>query len=179
LFDKLVDLIIQFARLFQFWKVVAHWEAGVRIRFGKYQATLEPGFHWMIPFNIDRLISDNVVTETMRTKPQSLTTKDGVAVVISLVITFTITDIKTFLLDCEGRNAVVGDSAYGATAAFIMKKTYAELIEITDIGHELAKVVRQQAKKYGAAITSVQVVDFARCESLRLMMGSEIRVGDK
>lgn len=169
MFDKLIDVILQFIKLFQFWTVVRPYCYGVRVRLGKFHATLGPGFHWMIPFNVDVLYWDSVVTETMRTKPQSLTTKDGKEVVISSVVTFRIRDIKTFLLDVENRNAVVEDSAYGATSAFVMKKTYTELEAMEDIGHELAKVVRNQAKKYGAEIISVQLVDFASCRSLRLI----------
>jgi regulator of protease activity HflC (stomatin/prohibitin superfamily) len=169
MFDKLIDLILQFIKLFQFWVVLNPYKGGVRLRLGKFHNVLTPGFHWMLPFNIDAPLWDNVVTETMRTKPQSLTTKDGVAVVISSVVTFRIEDVKTFLLDVEGRNAVVEDSAYGATSAFIMKKTWDELCAMEDIGNELAKVVRRQAKKYGAEIISVQLVDFARCRSLRLI----------
>lgn len=169
MFDKLIDIILQFLRLFQFWVVVNAYAAGVRQRLGKFHAVLGPGFHWMLPFNVDRLIWDSVVTETLRVKPQSLTTKDGVAVTVSSVVTFRIEDIKIFLLDVEGRNAVIEDSTYGATSNFIMKRTWQELNEITDIGHELAKDVRRQAKRYGVAVDQVQVVDFARCRSLRLI----------
>jgi membrane protease subunit HflK len=108
MFDKLVDLLIQFIRIFQFSLVVKPYQLGVRLRFGKFHATLNPGVHLFFPFWIDSVILENSVTETMRVKPQSLTTKDGRSLVISAVITFHIEDIRTFLLDVEGRNLLVG-----------------------------------------------------------------------
>ena len=169
MFDKLIDIILQFIKLFQFWTVIDAYAAGVRQRMGKFHAVLKPGFHWIAPFSIDKVIWDSVVTETLRVKPQSLTTKDGIPVTVSSVVTFHIDDVKIFLLDVEGRNAVIEDSTYGATSDFVMKRTWEELNAINDIGNELGKDVRRQAKRYGVAIDKVQLVDFARCRSLRLI----------
>jgi regulator of protease activity HflC (stomatin/prohibitin superfamily) len=170
-FDRLIDLLIQFIKLFQFWCVVNEYRRGVRLRLGKFHAVLNPGFHWMLPLNIDSAIWDNVVVETMRVKPQSLTTKDDVPVTVSSVVTFEIDDIKVFLLEVEGKNNVVEDSTYGATSAFIMKRTWQELVDMDDIGNELSKMVRRQAKRYGVNIISVQVSDLAKCRALRLING--------
>ncbi len=169
MFDKLIDLIVQFIKLFQFWAVVPTYQLGVRLRLGKFHAVLEPGAHLMFPFHIDMVYRDNVVVETMRVKPQSLTTKDGIGIVISSVVTFSIADIKVFLLEVEGRNNVVEDSSYGATSDFVMRHTWAELTAYQDIGNELSKVVRVQAKRYGVKIINVQLADFTRCRSLRLI----------
>jgi regulator of protease activity HflC (stomatin/prohibitin superfamily) len=169
MFDKLIDLIIQFIKLFQFWTVLAQYKGGIRLRLGKFNKVLKPGFHWMLPFNIDTAIWDNVVIETMRLKPQSLTTKDGKSIVVSSVVTFDIEDVVKFMLEVEGRNAIIEDSGYGATSSFIMEHTWDELNAMKDIGYELAKVVRRQAKKYGANVITVQLVDFTLCRSIRLM----------
>ena len=167
--DRLVDLFLQFIKLFQFWVVIPPYRAGVRLRLGNFHAVLKNGFHFMIPFGVDDTLEDNVVIETMRVKPQSLTTKDGVSVVLSSVVTFTVEDIKTFLLEVEGRNNVVEDSSYGATADFIMKHSWAELTAFDNLGNELSKEVRKQAKRYGVRIVSVQLADFAKCPSIRLI----------
>ncbi len=169
LFDRLIDLVIQFMRLFQFWSVMAPYRGGVRLRLGKFHSLLKVGFNWMLPFNIDVALWDNVVTETMRVKPQSLITKDGIGIVISSVVTFLIDDIKVFLLEVEGKNNVVEDSAYGATSDYVMKHTWGELIALDNLGNELSKAVRKQAKVYGVRIIAVQVADFARCPSFRII----------
>lgn len=100
--------------------------------------------------------------------PQSLTTVDGHSVVITTVVTFNIEDIKTFLLDIEGAHQVIEDSTYGIVASFVMKHTWQQLLDV-DISKELTKDVRRSAKKYGVAIDNVQVADFTRSRSIRLL----------
>ncbi len=163
--------------MFQFWVVLPPYRGGVRLRLGKPNKVLKCGFHWMLPFNIDTVVWDNVVTETMRLKPQTLTTKDGRTIVVSSVVTFFVEDIKVFLLEVENRNSAIEDSAYGSQSTFFMKKTWAELMSMDDIGNEVTKVVRRQAKKYGANIVSVQLVDFAVCKSYRLITTPSNPVG--
>lgn len=170
MFDKLVDLLIEFIRLFQFWEVIEPYQAGVRLRLGKYRSTFnKPGLYWMIPFGVDRAMVESVVTETLHIRPQSLVTKDGKSIVVSSVITFHVEDVKTFLLEVEGRNAIIQDSAFGVISDFVMKHTWEELNAFPDVGNELAKAVRRKAKLYGANVHTVQLADFQICRSFRLI----------
>jgi regulator of protease activity HflC (stomatin/prohibitin superfamily) len=169
MFDKLIDLIINFITLFQFWTVLEPYQRGVRIRLGRWVVELGPGLHFVIPLRVDNCIVENVVIETMRLKPQSLTTRDGKSIVVSSVVTFTIEDIRKFLLEVEGRNTIIEDSGYGATSNFVMHRSWSELNAMEDVGNELAKVVRRQCKRYGVNVLTVQVVDFIQCRSIRLM----------
>lgn len=169
MFDKLVDLFIQFIKIFQFTLIIAPWQRAIRLRLGKFHSILEPGLHFYFPFWIDRVVGESVVMETMQIKPQSLTTKDGKTVVVTAVVTFRIEDIRTFLLDVEGRNNAVEDSTYGSISSYVMKKTWEELVALDDLGNELTKTVRRQAKRYGVDIISVQIMDFIQCRPLRLI----------
>lgn len=166
--DRLVDFIISILYLFRFYTILAPYQKGVKIRFGKFNKALEPGPVFFLPFKLDQVLIENAVTETLNTSPQSLTTKDGVGVVISSVVTFNIEDIKTFLLCVEGRNNVVEDCTYGAISSFILSRTWPEL-QTMDLANEISKVVRRSAKKYGVEIVSVQLSDFSRCKSIRLL----------
>ena len=124
----------------------------------------------MWPFRVEECLSTNVVPETMLVDPQSLTTKDGVSLVISTVVTFAIDDVKVFLLEIEGAGQVIEDATYGIVAHMIMERTWAELAEI-DLANELSKTVRRAAKRYGVQIVQVQIADFTRSRSLRLVLG--------
>lgn len=168
MFDKLVDLLVQFIHLFFIATVVQQYAGGVILRFGKFHRIVEPGFHWMWPFRIEEALTINVVPETMPVGPQSLTTKDGVSVIISTVTTFRIVDVKTFLLEIEGAGQVIEDAVYGIVAAFVMERTWAELQAI-ELANELSKIVRRKAKVYGVEIITVQIADWTRSRSLRLM----------
>jgi regulator of protease activity HflC (stomatin/prohibitin superfamily) len=167
-FDKLIDLIVQFIHLFQFFFVIRCYERAIVLRFGKMHRLANPGLHWKFPFNIEVYLSANVVPETMIIGPQSLTTKDGVSIVISSVVTFCIEDVQKFLLEVEGAHQVIEDSAVGIVSHFIVERTWGQLGD-TDVGNELTKAVRRQAKRYGVEIINVQISDFTRSRSFRLM----------
>lgn len=168
MFDKLIDLLIQSIRLFQFFIVIRCYERGVVLRFGRMHRVVGPGLHWKYPFNVETYLSANVVPETMIVGPQSLTTKDGVSIVISSVVTFQVEDVQKFLLEVEGAHQVIEDSSIGIVSHFVIARTWIQLQQI-DIGSELAKAVRRQAKRYGVEIMNVQISDFTRSRSFRLM----------
>lgn len=169
MFDKLVDLLIQFIKLFQFWEVLEPYQGGVRLRLGKFHTVLGPGLSWMIPLGVDKALTENVVTETLHIRPQSLTTRDGKQIVVSSIVTFHVDDIKVFLLEVEGRNDIIKDASCGVVSEFVMKHTWRELNDFADVGNELAKAVRRKAKAYGVNIHSVQLADFTETRSFRLI----------
>lgn len=169
MFDKLVDLLVQCIQLFFFWSIVPQYASGVILRFGVFHRLAPPGRRWIWPFMIEELLSHNTIPDTIKVGPQSLTTKDGVSVIISTVTTFQVEDAKTFLLTIEGSTQVLEDSVYGIVAAFVMERTWEEL-QALNMPNEMGKAVRRKAKAYGVDIISVQIADWTRSRSLRLML---------
>jgi len=168
MFDKLIDLFISFIHLFQFCFIIDSYQMGVVLRFGRPHRVAAPGFHWLWPINVEKCLSVSVVPETMIVGPQSLTTKDGVSVIVSTVVTFSVNDVQKFLLEVEGAHQVIEDSTYGTVSTFVLERTWAGLQDV-DVSNELAKAVRRQAKRYGVEIVNVQICDFTRSRSFRLM----------
>jgi membrane protease subunit HflK len=173
MFDKLIDFLLDFLKLFRCCRIVFSYQRGVLMRFGKFHHVMEPGLRFFWPFMIDTPMVDQVTLETMNTCAQSLTTKDGIGIVISTVVTFRIVDIKTFLLDIEGRENVIEDCTYGVTSSFISSRTWEELQ--TDASKEITKAVRAKAKRYGVEIVDVALSDFSRCRSLRLFSPIQVQ----
>jgi regulator of protease activity HflC (stomatin/prohibitin superfamily) len=168
MFDKLVDLLIQFLGLFRFWTIIKDWEMGIMLRLGRFHRMADPGFHWRWPFNIEECYYAPVNMMTRIVGPQSLTTKDGVSLIISVVITEQIEDVKKFLVTANHGRSIVEDCTYGAVATVVHDKTWRELEEM-DLARTLEITVRRQAKKYGVDIVQLQLVDFTRSKSFRLM----------
>lgn len=168
MFDKLVDLLVSSLRLFQCFTVIPAYGGGVILRLGVFHRMAGPGFHWLWPFRIEDALSTNVVPETMIVGPQSLTTKDGVPLVISTIVTFSVDDVKKYLLEIEGASHVIEDAAYGIVAQLIMEHTWHELISM-NMPNELSKDTRRQAKRYGVYVLQVQIADFTRSRSIRLI----------
>lgn len=165
--DKLVEFLVSIIRLFQFFAVVPEFAGGVILRLGTFNR-IAKRFNWVWPFNIEEVLSTSVVTETMTIGPQSLTTKDGVSVVISIVITFFVSEVKTLLLHIEGAGQVIEDSAYGVVSDFVLKHTWADLIE-EDIPGRIVIPIRRKAKKYGVSVETAEIIDFTRSKSYRMM----------
>ena len=168
MFDKLIDLIIQFARLFQIYAIVRCYQGGVILRFGKFHRLAPPGRNWIWPLAIEELLSTDMVIETMLVGPQSLITRDGKKIVISTVVTFRVDDAKVFLLEIEGTNRVIEDSTFGEVSDWVTARTWDELVA-SEVANELTKKLRRRAKTYGVDIIRVQLVDLTQSPSLRLM----------
>ena len=166
--ERLLDFLISTLRAFQFLAVVDAYQRGVVLRFGRFQREVGPGLIWLIPIFVDRVIVENVVLETLPVCPQSLTTRDGKSVVLGTVVSFSIEDVKKFVLEIEGRNDFIEDSLYGIQSKFVMTRDWAELCS-TDIENELTKAARRRAKEWGVNIYRVQVSDFSQSRSLRLI----------
>lgn len=159
------------ASLGKFWLpfvVVDQWEQGVVLRFGKFKRVVDPGFHWIVPFAIDKVITTAVVVQTHRLSKQSITTKDQKSVVVSAVIKFTISDIKTFLLDVYQASDAIEDVAMGALRSLISNKTWDEC-QHTDLESELKKVVSSEIKRFGIRVEKVTLPDLAKMISIRLL----------
>jgi len=168
MFDRLIDLIVQFINLFRFFCVIRDFEGGCILRLGKFHRMARRGWNWMIPFDIEECFFTTIVPETMIIGPQSLVTKDGKQVIASTVVTFKVIDPKTFLLEISGALQTMEDASYGAIATTIMTRTWQELCEM-DISNEAAKAIRKQAKRYGVEVIQAQIADLTLSRSIRLI----------
>ncbi len=76
--------------------IVHQTEAYIVERIGKYNATLDVGFHLIIPF-FDRVVKKVSLKEhVVDFKPQPVITKDNVTIQIDTVVFYQITDSKLF-----------------------------------------------------------------------------------
>lgn len=96
MFDKLIDVLLQFIGLFKFWRVIPHDKVGVLIRWGKNPRELDPGFHWVLPFEIDHIETFVVKPEWNATTVIHVTTKDGKTITVGPILEYRITDAVTW-----------------------------------------------------------------------------------
>ena len=172
MFDKLFDFFFQIVGMFQFWTVIDAFEEGVLLRFGKFKKTLKPGLRFILPFYIDNVLTDNVVTDPMTLGTQSLTTKDGKSIVISAVITWRIFDIRKVLLEVDGAESALVDVSAGYIHEQVAQNTWAT-IRKPDFPNSLKKHIQRQARKWGISVTNVQFSDCSLSRSYRLWTRGE------
>jgi len=177
IFDKLVDVLLQFIHLFQVYHYVHAYERGVVLRFGRYHRNAEPGCVWVWPMGLEQVLTTNVKPEPLMVGPQSLTTVDGKQVAISAMFIVTVEDPKKFLLEMEGGFAALVMIAYGAVARMVesmrledLKCADAEEITTTrSPSRELAKIMRRKVKEFGAGVHDAQITEMCETKSLRLL----------
>jgi len=168
MFDKLIELIINFIHLFRVFVTVPQYDRGCILRLGKFKKVVEPGPSWVIPLGIDVLYPIPNYVQTMIVGPQSLVTTDNIEVVVSTLISFYVKDPEKFLVTIEGGDNVIEDTTYGVVSKLVMGSSWSQLRE-DDVPRKLTERMRANADKYGVGIKSAQLVDLTRARSIRLV----------
>lgn len=179
MFDKLFDILRECFWFFVPFVVIRHFERGVLLRYGILKRRLEPGFHWVYPFNVDEALKDNIAPRTKRLEPQTLVTWDGRGVSISAVILASIYNIEKAMLDVESVDHALVDSCYGPVAQFVRARKWAELMVVTEEDFEgLRRDCHELATVYGIKIHRIRFADFTPSKTLRLMTSSPLHFAD-
>lgn len=167
MFDKLIELFMTFIEAFRFGVIIDQYQQGVVLRLGKYVRRLEPGFHWLIPFYIERAIEVNVVDRTWNLGKQGLTTADGKAIVVTAIVTNRIRDAVKAVCNVERPDDAIRDLCYSNIGALVRQNTW-EQISAPDFEDQLLRACRRNAFKYGMEISAVQLSDCCLVRSYNL-----------
>lgn len=170
MFDRLLDVILNFLDQILPIAVVNQTDKGVRLRFGKFKEVLNPGWHFKIPF-IDEVLKHTVLWTTISLTSQSLTTKDRKGVVVKAVIKYRISDIETFVLEVWDAIDALSDMTQGIIFDIIKEKSLDEL-QTSDLKPLISRKVRNEAKRWGIEVDTVTLSDFAEITSIRLLNDS-------
>jgi regulator of protease activity HflC (stomatin/prohibitin superfamily) len=165
--DRLIDLFLHFLEAFRLIYVVDEYEKGVVLRMGRFHRELDPGWHWVLPLYIERVIVDNVVPRTMNMGALTLTTSDGIQIGIGVIVTARIHNIQKALLGVEGVDDAMRDVCYAEIASVVHTHTWQDL-QSEDINEKLLKACRPRAFTYGIEIIRAQISDLSKGKSLFL-----------
>lgn len=168
MFDRLIDFLMESLKAFQFWTVLDPYEQGVLLRLGLFKRVLDPGFHLLIPFFVDRVIAENVVPRTHRLTGLATTTMDGKPVGFEAVITYRINDVVKAVLETEHVEDAIADSCAGLICTHLSNLEWNSIVH-AGAPESLTKVCRARGWKWGVEIINVQLVGTALVKSLRLM----------
>lgn len=166
MFDKLIEVILQYCGMFKVWTVVDDYEQGVVLRFGRFNRVVTPGWRFMIPL-IERTMTENVVPRTSNLGVQGLTTKDGKNITVAGIVTAQIVDVRKSLLEVENVGQALMDACYGAIGDFVSSSTWEQMLNPEHCA-TLPKACQKLARRYGIEILRVQLSDKALSRSLRL-----------
>jgi regulator of protease activity HflC (stomatin/prohibitin superfamily) len=167
MFDKLIDVVLQFIDDILPFVVVEHYNRGVRLRFGKNKGVLEPGFHWKIPF-ADSILTHMVKTTTMGLFPQTVTTKDGQSVVVCAVVKYEVDNVEQLLLEVNDPVDAVSDMTKGIIRDTLITTNWSECND-PEIVRQIRDKAAREASKWGIKIRAVTLTDLAVMKSLRIL----------
>ena len=165
--ERIFDFIASSWNVIKPWVVVADYEGGVVLRFGRYDRTLEPGLHWKLPL-ADSTITTSTVITTMALRPQTLTTRDDLSVVISAIVKYHIADVRAYLLDIWDSADVLNDVTLGAIKEIVASVEYTDLQKL-EIEEKVLDFVRAEAEKFGVHVHKVTFSDLGKVRSIRLI----------
>jgi regulator of protease activity HflC (stomatin/prohibitin superfamily) len=165
--DRLIEFLLSIAGAFIPFTVVPEYQAGVILRFGKYVKTIEPGFHWKIPFHVDEPLVDNVVTTVHRIAGLAAVTQDGVAVAFDAVVTYRISDVRKALLEVHDVRDAVVDSCAGLIGTAMVALTWEHIVD-GSAAETISAACRKRGFRYGVEIQGVQLTGVAKARTLRL-----------
>lgn len=161
------DILSSIVGYFQFCTFIDEWDEGVLLRRGKFVRTVAKGIVWHLPFDIDEIHTMNVRPTAMELDEQSLLTADDQRIVISVVLMWSIFDIKKCMLDVEDASDTLGDIAVGYVAELVEEWDFAD-IRTHDFRKELKKRIQKQARKFGISVPTVKVSDLIAVRAYKL-----------
>lgn len=149
--------------------VICHaWQGGVILRWGRYHRTITPGYYAKIPLVEDVVLAEACET-TLRLPPQSLTTSDDKAVVVSSIVKYEIKDMRKYVCDVWDQKDVLADVTMGAIAKCVQEHTYEQLMK-GEPDKEVLTAVKRGVGKYGFQVNQVTFTDRSKARSIRLVM---------
>jgi regulator of protease activity HflC (stomatin/prohibitin superfamily) len=169
MFDRFVDIVLEFISLGKFWIVLEPYEQGILLRLGKFVRVLEPGLTWLIPLGVDYVLSESVVPRTHSLPDQSCTTVDGKQIGFQAVITYRVNDIKKALLDVHHHEDAIRDSCAGTIGHILSTREWKEIIESEDVVERVTLACRKKGFRWGLEVTAVNFATLSLCRTLRLL----------
>jgi regulator of protease activity HflC (stomatin/prohibitin superfamily) len=167
MFDKLVDLIVNWIDQILPIVIIPSYEEGVVMRFGRFKRVISGGVYFKIPF-FDEVLRQHVVVTTINLPAQSLYTLDKQNFVVKGVIKYRISDVKVFLMEVYDAQDALSDMTMSIIKNVVISLPAEKCID-PELDNILTKKARVEAKKWGVDIQQVTLTDVAPIRSYRLI----------
>jgi regulator of protease activity HflC (stomatin/prohibitin superfamily) len=164
IFDKILSI---FPQIF----IVAPFEAGVRITFGKRLRTKKAGWYVIWPL-IQRFVWMEIQSQVVDLRVQSIRTQDKQEIVVSGAVQYSIKDVEKAIVNVQDVDKAIETVALGTILDFINKKTLTECQNIEDIRVEILRGLREVVKNWGIKIERVFLTDLGKSKNIRLLLNN-------
>lgn len=172
----IILLIIILAAVLASIKIVNTGSVYIIERFGQYHRTLEPGWHFTIPFAdfVRRKISTK--QQILDIEPQSVITKDNVKISIDNVIFYKILNSKDAVYNIEDFTSGIVYSTITNMRNIVGDMTLDEVLSGRDkINLKLLEIIDEITDAYGIKILSVEIKNIMPPNEIQMAMEKQMK----
>ena len=149
------------------WQIVRCYEGGVILRRGHFSREIKEGWNWKWPL-MEEAHTTEINPEPVNFETQSLTTKDGVSIMVSGVVLVKIRNVKKALLECQEVEDMVAEVGVGVLCDMIMANDYEKARE-PEFRDEVKKACHKELTEWGIDVIRFKFQDFAKVRTLRVV----------
>lgn len=138
-------------------RIIRPIEKGLIETLGKYQKTVEQGFHWIwIPFQ--SLIKVNITERMVDVPPQTIQTSDKLNMTVDAVVYYQIRDVKASQYNVDNHQRQLTSLARTTLRAVMGKMSLTECIqERNKINTAVETILDKETDNYGVKVLRVEV----------------------
>lgn len=169
-------LVIILASILSSIKIVNTGYIYIVERFGQYHRTLEPGWHFTIPFAdfVRRKISTK--QQILDIQPQSVITRDNVKISIDNVIFYKVLDPKSAVYNIEDYKSGIVYSTITNMRNIVGDMSLDEVLSGRDrINSKLLEIIDEITDAYGIKILSVEIKNIIPPSEIQAAMEKQMR----
>jgi regulator of protease activity HflC (stomatin/prohibitin superfamily) len=145
-------------------------------RFGKYQKTLTPGIHFLIPF-VDQIAYKIDIKEiVLDISPQSVITKDNASVTADGVVFFKVHDSRQAAYHVQKLNTALQSLTMSNIRTVMGSMDLDEILSHREvINGQLLKVVNDATTVWGTEVTRIQIKDIHPPQDIVASMARQMK----
>lgn len=174
MFEKLIDLLIQLWDRLSPLFIVKVFQGAAVLRFGRFNREVGPGIYWKIPVIEDVMFVETCIT-TIRLPPQTVTTKDGKSVVVSVIAKYQVTDLEPYVTKIWDQHDVLADCTMGAVRKSVTEMDWLALVTEPP-EKRITEIARRETEQFGFKILRVTFIDLGNVRSIRLITHTENKI---
>lgn len=155
--------------------LLADFEAGIRITFGKWNKKITSGWFWYVPL-FQKIIWMEIQTQVVDLRSQSVRTKDGKDVVVSGAIQYSIKDIYKAIFNVQDIDKSIEALSLGVILEYVTNRTLEECEQIDELKKEILRGLKDAAQGWGLKIEKIFITDFGKSRNLRLLFNNTTEI---
>jgi len=152
---------------------INQYERGVKFRFGKFTAIMNPGWRLVIPV-VEQYQKVDMRVKTVDIPAQEAITKDNVSCHINAVLFYKIVNAELAVLQVENYNYAIFQHAQTTMRNVVGEVTLDELLSKRDtISEKIGTIVDKDTAPWGIDVENVNIKDIVLPEEMKRVMAKQ------